>query len=310
MKTASLNIDVDPLECYYNIHGLKDKRPVADPIFDIALPRFLDFCKNENIKATLFITAETINDSGWNILKRAVNEGHEIANHSFSHKYRLIKNEEEFIFNDLKKNHDIILEKTGYEIKGFRAPGYNTNPKLLRSLTKLNYEYDSSLLPSLSYYAAKWFLIKLKSIRGNKSESFVENFRDVKSRWKPYRTGKNIFDKGKNLLEFPMTTAFTVPIIGTSIIALPKWIMKILRRFTLKRDFINIELHGIDFADVTDSEEYLPIKNIQPDLKYKSITKLNAIKEFVQYYKKNGYSFITLHSAYKHYDSKEQIKNR
>ncbi len=304
MKIASLNIDVDPLSCYYDIHGLKDKRPSTDPIFDVALPRFLDLCREENIKATLFITSETINDSGWNILRKAVQEGHEIANHSFSHQYKLIKNHEEFIFTDLKKNHDIIYQKTGYKPTGFRAPGYNTNSKLLKSLKRLNYTYDSSLLPSLSYYAAKWLLIKLKSISGHISESFIENFRDLKRGWKPYRTGKNIFDKGNSILELPMTTILTVPIIGTSMIALPKFLMKVLRKISSKRNFINLELHGIDFADVKDSEDYTPIRNIQPDLKYESTIKYNTVKDFIQYYKGQGFAFLTLKDIADFYNSK------
>ncbi len=89
-------------------------------------PTILDVLKETGCKATFFING--VNVSGKeNILKRIVNEGHTIGNHSYSHKSSIYNSLSEFR-TDLEKNEKLIYDITGYECSVFRAPyGKNLN---------------------------------------------------------------------------------------------------------------------------------------------------------------------------------------
>lgn len=54
---------------------------------NVITPQVLDILKKNNIKATFFVVGKNINDSTAKPLKRAYNEGHQIAIHSYTHDY-------------------------------------------------------------------------------------------------------------------------------------------------------------------------------------------------------------------------------
>jgi len=296
MKQASFNIDVDPVWCYYAIHGIDYSAIKSDPIYTAAIDRFLEMLNEEDVKATFFITAKNFNDSEIEILQRVLAEGHEIASHSHSHDYRLIWKPVDEIRKDLLLNEAFFAEKLGIKPRGFRAPGYNTNSKLISVLKELEYSYDSSMFPSFSYYLAKWLIINLKKLTGKQSASFIASFRDAFSTYKPYYAGEKITDRAddKKLAEFPITTLLTVPFIGTSIIAFPEFAIDLMLKMLSKREFINIETHGIDLADVDDSDVYGPIRKIQPDLKHSAEKKLQRFRKVIRHFKNEGFEFKTL----------------
>ena len=56
-------------------------------------PKILKTLKDENVKATFFLTGENIERGGEKakeLIKQEFNEGHAIANHSYSHNYKLL----------------------------------------------------------------------------------------------------------------------------------------------------------------------------------------------------------------------------
>ena len=54
-NVGAISIDVDSTACYHHIHGLDLAQQEKDPIFEVALPRFLDAMDMLNVKATLFV---------------------------------------------------------------------------------------------------------------------------------------------------------------------------------------------------------------------------------------------------------------
>ncbi|HSW60983.1 MAG TPA: polysaccharide deacetylase family protein [bacterium] len=299
MKTISFNIDVDPLINYYSIHGLGSHDTDPDPVYECGVKRFLELFDRYGIKATFFITAGGLNGKVAGILRKIVEKGHEIGNHSYSHDYRLTLMNDDEIFEEIKKNHEAIKELTGFECLGFRSPGYNSSEAIISSLRKMNYSYDSSLFPSFSYYLAKWLLINLKRLAGRRSRSVISSFLDAFGFYQPEFIDKNIKDVKKTgtLVEIPITTLFPpagIPLIGTSLICFPKWLINLMLRNSLKRDIVNIEFHGIDLVEITDSTSLIPLKNIQPDLKYSLAHKIQRFEDVIKFYVENGYKFLTL----------------
>ncbi len=299
MKIISLNIDVDPIINYYSIHGLESKHTDHDPVYEYGVIRFFELFDRYGIKATFFITAGGLNGKGAEIIKNISEKGHEIGNHSYSHDYRFTLMKDDEIFEDIRKNHQVIKDITGFECIGFRSPGYNSSGAIISALKKMNYSYDSSLFPSFSYYLAKWLLINLKRLAGRRSRSVISSFLDAFGFYKPEFIDENIKDVKKtgSLAEIPITTLFPpagIPLIGTSIICFPKWLLNFMLKMSLKRNFINIEFHGIDLVEAGDSDNLEPLKSVQPDLKFSLSHKLERFENVIKFYVENGYKFCTL----------------
>ena len=88
-------------------------------------PLILDVLKEENIKATFFVLGTNIKNNP-DILKRAYQEGHYIANHGYSHDYKKIYKDAKNVMEEYEKTEKLIKEAIGnnkYTSNLFRFPG-------------------------------------------------------------------------------------------------------------------------------------------------------------------------------------------
>ncbi len=86
----------------------------------------LDILKNNDVKATFFTNGRE-GEEWEEIYRRYVNEGHVLANHTWSHDYSIYKNVDKFM-NDVTSLHNTQTEVTGVEpLKIFRFPGGSPN---------------------------------------------------------------------------------------------------------------------------------------------------------------------------------------
>ncbi len=87
-------------------------------------PQVLDILKEKGVPATFFVLGSNV-EKNPDIAKRAISEGHVLANHSYSHDYEKLYNGTEFFLEDIKKTEGIILNTVGEEgyVKVFRFPG-------------------------------------------------------------------------------------------------------------------------------------------------------------------------------------------
>lgn len=85
--------------------------------------KILDILKEENIKATFFVT----NSGPDYLIKREYDEGHTVGLHTASHNYSYIYSSIDAYFNDLNTVHDRVLRITGYDSKIIRFPGGSSN---------------------------------------------------------------------------------------------------------------------------------------------------------------------------------------
>ncbi|MBO7127251.1 polysaccharide deacetylase family protein [bacterium] len=299
MKIACINVDVDPLICYYAIHGIETSGISEDPIYLKGIRRFIELFDKNSIKGTFFITSYGFTEKNSEILREIVRSGHEIADHSFSHNYQLTRLSKDEIFQEIKKNKDFLEDMSGIVCKGFRSPGYNSSADLISVLKSVGYTYDSSLFPSISYYLAKWFLIHLKKLSGHGSKSIISSFADAFGRYTPEFIDKTVSDTKKDgtFVELPMTTLFplaNIPLIGTSIIAFPAFLLEWMLQISKNRSFINIEAHGIDLCGADESQNFDPLKGKQPDLAFSLERKIERFQHVIDFYKNNGFTFKTL----------------
>ena len=88
-------------------------------------PHILDILDKYNIKATFFVLGTRVKQNP-DILKRAYESGHYIANHGYSHKYSKIYESVDTILEEYNKTEDAIREALGnpdYRSHLFRFPG-------------------------------------------------------------------------------------------------------------------------------------------------------------------------------------------
>ena len=83
-------------------------------------PQLLDALKQRGIRATFFVVGQNATEYP-DILKRIVAEGHELANHSYSHPV-LASMSQSAVHEQLDKTHQAVLSATGVSMKLLRPP--------------------------------------------------------------------------------------------------------------------------------------------------------------------------------------------
>jgi len=83
-------------------------------------PRLLDMLKQRKIHATFFMVGQCVTEFP-DIVKRIVAEGHEVANHSWSHP-QLSAMSESAVRDQIQKTHDAIIAACGVPPKTMRPP--------------------------------------------------------------------------------------------------------------------------------------------------------------------------------------------
>ena len=82
--------------------------------------KILDDLKEKNVKATFFITAHYLNTAS-DLVKRMIDEGHIVGNHTVNHKSMPDLSDEE-LKTELMNLNQTLYEKFGYEMKYMRPP--------------------------------------------------------------------------------------------------------------------------------------------------------------------------------------------
>lgn len=87
-------------------------------------PQILDILNSYKIKATFFVLGQEA-ERRPEVLKRIYNDGHKIANHSYSHNYKHIYSSVETLLNEIEQTNNIINDSLGFYYGNtvFRFPG-------------------------------------------------------------------------------------------------------------------------------------------------------------------------------------------
>lgn len=131
--------------------------------------RLLDLFAKHNVKSTFFTL-------GWvakrcpDVIKRIVNEGHELASHGLAHQRVTTMDEKQFIA-DVTESKNILEDIGGKAIIGYRAPSFSINDSntwVYGHLVDLGFKYSSSTYPIEHdlYGVPKWPRFKYERPEG------------------------------------------------------------------------------------------------------------------------------------------------
>jgi peptidoglycan-N-acetylmuramic acid deacetylase len=97
----------------------------------------LDVLAENNVKATFFITGHYLNTAS-DIVKRMIEEGHIVGNHTVNHKCLPNISDDE-VKKEIMTLHNSMYEKFGYEMKYFRPPKGEFSQRVISISKDLGY---------------------------------------------------------------------------------------------------------------------------------------------------------------------------
>jgi len=289
---CAVSIDLDGIACYYRIHGLGTPPPELEhAIHERALPRAAALFARHGIHVTWFTVGRDVDATlgaahaaNAERLAALAKAGDELGNHSYSHPYELARMPRAEVEHEITACHEVL--KRLAIVRGFRAPGYDLSPVMLDVLARLGYRYDSSVFPSPAYYAAKAAVMTVLAAVGRPSGAVMTNPRLLAAPPQPYRPAMDApWRRGQApLVELPIATTpwLRVHAIGTSLLVAPRWVRDRLVAAMAGREFWNLELHGIDFADAEKDGIPGELVDRQPDLRIAVDAKLDRMDQLLR----------------------------
>jgi hypothetical protein len=311
VSLAAISVDLDEIPHYFALHGLTapGDSAAAHAVADVALPRIATFAAAQQIPITLFAVGQDLARSTTAAALRALSDrGHAVENHSFSHRYDLVRLPRGAVQDEIARGAEAIAQATGRAPIGFRAPGYAVSDDLFDALEDLGVAFDSSVFPCPSYYTAKALVLAAQRARGRRSAAILDAPRVLAAPACPYRPGRPYWRRGtRRLLELPIqvTPWLRLPVIGTSVALagpagarlLARWCSGApeRRRPAGPTPLVQLELHGMDFLDQSDGLEAL--SRYQPELRVPLGRRLAALSAFIEALSRAGRCFVGLAEA-------------
>lgn len=117
-------------------------------------PQVLDVLKRHNIKAAFFLIGEKV-EKFPHIVKRIVDEGHIIGNHTYSHSGLFPLSSAGKVNDELKRCCDSIYNAVGLRTELFRPPFGVTNPIIGKAVRQFGYKTIGWSIRSLDTVNAK-----------------------------------------------------------------------------------------------------------------------------------------------------------
>jgi peptidoglycan-N-acetylglucosamine deacetylase len=302
-KLCAVSVDLDEIPCYTAIHGLSLQLSEAaqQAVYRKALPRLAALFDAHGVRGTWFaIGSDLAHEHASAALRRLAAQGHEIGNHSYSHRYDLTRMPEHEMRADVARGIEAVERAVGQRPRGFRAPGYTFTDTLSRVLQDLDVSYDSSVFPCPAYYAPKLLAIGAYRMLARPTRSIPDHPRVLTAPADPYRMGDSYTRRGTGLLELPVGVTRDqtgrLPFIGTSLTLAGRAGAQLLCRLIEGRELINLELHGIDASDA-EEDDLTSLREAQLDLRKSAATKLDILGAAFEHLSRAGYSFVTLAEA-------------
>ena len=115
--------------------------------------KVLDILKANQVKATFFIV--NYSDDKKPIIQRAIDEGHAIGIHGYSHDYGTIYQSEEAFVNNVETLHQRLINDFGYDTHLMRFPGGSSN-EVSRKYCKGIMTSLVQKMPALGYHYYDW----------------------------------------------------------------------------------------------------------------------------------------------------------
>jgi peptidoglycan/xylan/chitin deacetylase (PgdA/CDA1 family) len=145
---AMVQVDLDGFDSVLDCYGSALRDGETDQIYTDGVVRLLDLFQEYDIKATFFLIGKDAEiPYKRRIIERMVSEGHELANHTYSHPLSFARLSPEEQRAEIDQCSAVISAVSGERPRGFRAPGYAITSHTVNYLEGLHFAYDASIFP-------------------------------------------------------------------------------------------------------------------------------------------------------------------
>jgi hypothetical protein len=296
-RLASISIDLDGLRHYEALYGLA-AHGAPDPVARLAPARLAGLLAEVGAKGTFFAIGSEILPEA-DPLRALAKAGHEIGNHTLTHRYDLTRLSPEAMRAEVEGGAEAIAQAVGTRPAGFRAPGYTLTSGLLDVVAATGHAYDSSVFPAAPYYLAKALVMSLLRLRGRPSAAILDRPRVLLAPLKPYRPARAepYARGGHELLELPMAIdpLLRIPFYGTLVVSFPWPLVRLIYASARRLPFLNLELHGVDLLEPADGISPA-LAAAQRDLRLPLSAKLERLRTVLGWIARD-YEVVTLREA-------------
>lgn len=289
---ASISLDLDDQWSYMKVHG--DPGWESFPSYlDVVLPIVLDALDKLDVKITFFIVGQDAAiEKNREVLRTIVDRGHEVGNHSYHHESWLKTYSKEKIEEEIELAENAILLATGKRTNMFRGPGFSWSNELLFVLSKRNYIFDASILPTYISPLMRQYYFWTSKLTKEEKESRKELFGSFKEGFYPLKPYRWNLGNNNSLLEIPVTTMpiFKIPFHQSYLLYISNismGLMKLYLKFSIwlcqiTKTSPSYLLHPLDLIgkDHVPALAFFPGMNIQSERKLKIFEiAVNMLKE-------------------------------
>ena len=270
VRAVALTIDMDGVAEYARLHGLT--APSSDPLlmYRAPLARFADLCASLGARGTIYAIGRDVEAGAGVMLSPLLARGFEVGAHSFAHDYAMAERDVPFVYDDVARARRAIETALGRAPVGFRAPGYLLSTTILDALEALGFAYDSSVLPSPSYYALKLAVLTGYRLIGRDFASSWGTPRLGLAPTQPYRPAVQPYDRGnRKLIELPIavSTAARLPLTAAAMVLAPRALLRFMMRSLASRDVVIVNFHAMDLVDPAIDGLPAELARYQPELR-------------------------------------------
>ena len=233
------------------------------------------------------------------LLAELARAGHELANHTHTHRYDFARLPRAAMAEEIDRAHAVVGRLRRRGAARVSRPGLRDQRRGARSAACARLSLRLVGVPVGGLLRrqgagdggdARW--------RGGRRAAFSTTRACCWRRARPYRPAPTAPYRhgGDGLLELPIavTPLARLHVIGTSLILAPPWLRRHLVSTALRAPFFNLELHGIDLADAEADEIPPALIARQPDLRRPLAHKLAALDETLTAARPPGARFVTL----------------
>ncbi len=288
-NTFTIHVDVDSplvLSDFYNKKNENYTLEHLENFYINSFNRMLELFDELNVKVTFFcvvnelIKSEKIKD----VIKLALNKGHFIANHTYSHPFGLSELDDISIKNEVSFASEVLKNQFNVENIGFRTPGYSVNTNVVNILEELGLKYDSSAgwpIYHVIFKILKFLKYSKMKVGYGETNLYLKrnNYIPSSKNWQ-LKSRKN-----RKIKEYPLPSSFYfLPCYSNFHLGLSFNFVKFLLRNTKIHKELIYLIHAIEFVDSTEvfvCKEILSHPHITKDYQTK-IIKLKKIINFIK----------------------------
>src|SRR5712691_5578493 len=278
---ASIHIDMDSPNTLLRFWGFDGNCHDLDSFYEVAMTRALGLLRESGVHATFFCIGEELEKSpvAAAMVRQACLEGHEIANHTYSHPFGLTALSAAEIRGEIADCSEVIRRVTGTPPRGFRSPGYEVNAAVLEILEDLGIEYDSSAFWSVLHPAMR---IYRRAFSGRVApDSFGEAGMGLSR--SPYYPSS-----GKWTRKGPARPIVELPLARTRILNLPFYnnfhlatgaLYRAISVALMNEPYFVYLVHLVEFTDLSDG---LPAQlGVHPNVKTEAAIKVRVLRDMI-----------------------------